>query len=109
VLLISRAFGIEDRKLLRPEDDYEALKEFNQSYEGTTSAVEEMHLEYQRLLDEIPGLAETLERIPGAVFSGKERPKKGTPRRLLLLQPAGSRYGEGRVYRGGWNDPLVLL
>jgi len=76
-LLISRAFGIEGRKLLRPDDDYEALKEFNQAFEGTTSAVEEMHLEYQRLLDEIPGLVETLERLPGAVFSGKQRPKKG--------------------------------
>ena len=64
-------------KLLRPEDDYEALKEFNQAYEGTTSAVEQMHLEYQRLLDEMPGLAERLEGLPGAVFSGRERPKKG--------------------------------
>ncbi|MDQ3379645.1 MAG: phospholipase D-like domain-containing protein [Actinomycetota bacterium] len=76
-LLISKTMGIEGRKLFRPEDDYEALKEFNQAYEGTTSAVEQMHLEYQRLLDEIPGLAETLERLPGAVFSGKQRPKRG--------------------------------
>ena len=76
-LLISKTIGIEGRKLLTPEDDYEALKEFNQAYEGTTSAVEEMHLEYQDLLDEIPGLADALERLPGAIFSGKERPKKG--------------------------------
>lgn len=76
-LLISKVMGIEGRKLLTPEDDFEALKEFNQAYEGTTSAVEGMHLEYQRLLDETPGLAEVLERLPGAVFSGKVRPKKG--------------------------------
>jgi superfamily II DNA or RNA helicase len=77
VLLISKAFGIEGKMLLTPEDDYEALKEFNQAYEGTTSAVEEMHLEYQRLLDEIPGLADVLARLPGAVFSGRERERKG--------------------------------
>ncbi len=76
-LLISKTMGIEGKKLLTPEDDFEALKEFNQAYEGSTSAVEEMHLEYQRLLDETPGLAEVLERLPGALFSGKARPKKG--------------------------------
>ena len=45
-LLISNTLGIEGRKLLTPEDDYEALREFNHAYEGTRSAVEEMHLEY---------------------------------------------------------------
>ena len=77
-LLISKTFGIEGKKLLKPDDDYEALQEFNQAYEGTTSAVEEMHLEYQRLLDEIPGLGEMLERLPGGVFSGKQRPARGS-------------------------------
>lgn len=75
-LLISKTMGIEGRKLLTPEDDYEALREFNQAYEGTTSAVEEMHLEYQQLLADTPDLAEALDRLPGAVFSGRERPKK---------------------------------
>lgn len=76
-LLISKTMGIEGKKLLTPDDDYEALREFNQAYEGTTSAVEEMHLEYQRLLDDIPGLEEMLDRLPGSVFSAKERPKNG--------------------------------
>jgi superfamily II DNA or RNA helicase len=76
-LLISKTMGIEGRQLLTPKDEFEALKEFNQAYEGSTSATEEMHLEYQRLLDETPGLAEVLDRLPGAVFSGKTRPKKG--------------------------------
>jgi superfamily II DNA or RNA helicase len=76
-LLISKTMGIEGKKLLTPEDDFEAVKEFNQAYEGTASVVEEMHLEYQRLLDETPLLAAALERFPSAVFSGKERPKKG--------------------------------
>ena len=46
-LLISKTLGIEGKKLLTPEDDYEALKEFNHAYEGTKTAVEDMHLEYQ--------------------------------------------------------------
>jgi superfamily II DNA or RNA helicase len=75
-LLISKTMGIEGKKLLRPEDDYEALKEFNQAYEGTTSAVEKMHLEYQTLLKEIPTLEDALERLPGSVFSGRKRPAK---------------------------------
>ena len=30
------------------------LKEFNQAYEGTRTAVEDMHLEYQALLEADP-------------------------------------------------------
>lgn len=72
-LLISKTMGIEGRQLLTPDDEYEALKEFNQAYEGTTTAVEQMHLDYQKLLDDIPGLAEKLDALPGAVFSGRKR------------------------------------
>jgi hypothetical protein len=75
-LLISKTMGIEGRKLLTPEDEYEALKEFNQLYEGTTSAVEEMHLEYQGLLQQTPELGEILDRLPGAVFSARQRAPK---------------------------------
>ncbi|MYE76933.1 MAG: hypothetical protein F4232_11105 [Acidimicrobiaceae bacterium] len=46
-LLISSTLGIEGRKLLRPDDDYDPLREFNASYEGARTAVEEMHLEYR--------------------------------------------------------------
>ena len=76
-LLISKTLGIEGKKLLTPEDDYEALKEFNHAYEGTTTAVEEMHLEYQRLLDEIPGLARRSSGSPARSSAARERPKKG--------------------------------
>jgi hypothetical protein len=76
-LLISRTLGIEGKQLLTPEDDYEALKEFNHAYEGTTSTNEAMHLEYQKLLDDTPGLAEVLEQLPGSIFSGRERPHEG--------------------------------
>ncbi|MFH1418767.1 MAG: C-terminal helicase domain-containing protein, partial [Planctomycetota bacterium] len=73
-LRISRTFGIEGRKLLRPEDDFDALKEFNSSYEGTTTPVEQMHLEYQKLLQDHPGLEERLSGLPLRVFSGKKHP-----------------------------------
>ncbi|MFC1529560.1 helicase-related protein [Gemmatimonadota bacterium] len=77
-LMISNTLGIEGKKLLTPEDDYDALKEFNQAYEGTRTAVEEMHLEYQALLETDPELEMRLNRFPGAFFSGRKRPAKGT-------------------------------
>lgn len=73
-LRISKVFGIEGRKLLKPEDDYEALKDFIHAYEGATTPTEEMHLEYQKLLSDHPGLEEQLNALPGRVFSGKEHP-----------------------------------
>jgi SNF2 family DNA or RNA helicase len=76
-LLISKTLGIEGRKLLTPDDDYEALREFNQAYEGTRSAVEDMHLEYQSLLKEDPNLEARLRSFPGGIFSGRERATKG--------------------------------
>lgn len=76
-LLISKTLGIEGKKLLTPEDDYDALKEFNQAYEGTRTAVEHMHLEYQALLQADPELEARLKRLPGATFSGRKRPARG--------------------------------
>jgi SNF2 family DNA or RNA helicase len=77
-LLISKTFGIEGKKLLRPDDDYDALKEFNHAYEGTKTAVEDMHLEYQALLLTDPTLQSRLRVLPGGIFSGRQRPAKGT-------------------------------
>lgn len=73
-LRISKTFGIEGRKLLTPADDYEALKDFTHAYEGSTSLLEAMHLEYQRLFKDHPDLAESLAGLPGRVFSGKAHP-----------------------------------
>jgi hypothetical protein len=78
-LLISKTLGIEGKKLLRPEDDYDALREFNHAYEGTKTAVENMHLEYQALLQAYPALAGRLIALPGSVFSGRTRPPTGSP------------------------------
>ncbi len=76
-LLISKTLGIEGKKLLTPEDDFDALREFNHAYEGTKTAVEDMHLEYQALMQEDPALEARLRRLPGATFSGRKRPAKG--------------------------------
>lgn len=72
-LLISATLGIEGRKLLTPDDDFEALKEFNEAYEGTRSAIEDMHLEFQTWLREEPDLEERLRALPDGAFSGRRR------------------------------------
>ena len=77
VLRISKTFGIEGRKLLTPEDDYNALRNFNATYEGTTTPIEKMHLEFQEMLKADPGLEARLKALPGRVFSGKKHPSKG--------------------------------
>jgi superfamily II DNA or RNA helicase len=77
-LRISKVFGIEGKKLLKPDDDYEALRDFTHNYQGTLTPLEQMHLEFQKLLAEQPGLRERLDGLPGRVFSGKEHVKPGT-------------------------------
>ena len=76
-LLISKTLGIEGKKLLTPEDDYESLREFHHAYDGTRTAIEDMHLEYQALVQADPDLEVRLTRFPGAIFSGREHPAKG--------------------------------
>ena len=76
-LLISKTLGIEGKKLLTPEDDYEALKEFNHSYEGTKTAVEQIHLDYQKLIQDDTELAAQLNAMPSGIFSGRKRLAKG--------------------------------
>jgi hypothetical protein len=77
-LAISRTFGIEGKKLYKPDDDYQALKDFNAEYEGHTTASEDMRLEYERLLKEHPDLEARLRAMPGKIFSGKAHPALGT-------------------------------
>jgi hypothetical protein len=54
------------------------LKNFTHAYEGTTTPLEEMHLEYQQLLQSYPDLIERINALPGRVFSGKAHPVPGT-------------------------------
>lgn len=77
-LRISKVFGIEGRKLLRPEDDFDALKDFMSTYEGAATPTETMLLELERLLAADPDLAGRLTATPGRIFSGKAHPQPGT-------------------------------
>jgi hypothetical protein len=77
-LKISKTLGIEGRKLLREDDDYEDLRNFNEQYEGQQSPDEQLHLEWQDLVRQHPGLEEILNGFPNAIFSGKENIKPGT-------------------------------
>lgn len=70
-LRISKTFGIEGKKLLTPDDDYEALKDFNSQYEGETSGDEEMALAFQALLAENPDYPEIVSSMPKKMYSGK--------------------------------------
>jgi len=76
-LRISKTLGIEGKKLLTPEDDFEALKEFNQAYEGEASSDESIRLELQKILDDYSELAASLDTFPLRVFSGKKHPEEG--------------------------------
>ena len=76
-LLISKTFGIEGRKLLTPEDEFDALREFTHAYEGTRTPIEDIHLEYQLLLQDDPSLGERMTALPGSVFSGRRRATTG--------------------------------
>ncbi|MFP4500383.1 MAG: helicase-related protein [Candidatus Hydrogenedentota bacterium] len=77
VLKISKTFGIEGKRLLTPEDDYDALRDFIKEYEGEETTREKLHLEFQRMLKDHPELAATLDNLPLRVFSGKQHPAKG--------------------------------
>jgi hypothetical protein len=94
-LRISKTFGIEGRKLLTPEDDYEALRNFNEAYEGTTTSVEEMRLAYDKLIKDHPYLLETARLMPLRLFSGKEHIQPDTKAVFFCyLLPAKNAEGE---------------
>jgi superfamily II DNA/RNA helicase len=76
-LRISKVFGIEGKKLLKPEDDYEALRDFTHTYQGALTPLEQIHLEFQKLLADTPALQQRLDQLPGRVFSGKEHATPG--------------------------------
>ena len=94
-LRISKTFGIEGRKLLTPEDDYEALRNFNQAYEGSTTSTEEMYLTYQKLLNDHPDLPEWARLMPLRLFSGKAHTSPGAKGVFFCYRlPAKDAYGD---------------
>ena len=82
-LRISKTFGIENGKLLRPDDNFDVLRDFVRLCEGHESQSENMSLEFQRLLKENPDLEEKLNNFPNRIFSGKEHP--GTDSRAVFF------------------------
>ena len=73
-LRISKTLGIEHGKLLRPDDDFEVLKEFTHDYEGVLNTVETLDLELRELFKTFPDLEGRLNAFPLRVFSGRESP-----------------------------------
>ena len=71
-LRISKVFGIEGKKLLTPDDEFEALRDFVHQYEGQETPRENLHLEYQDLLRQNPDLEAFLNKVPLRLFSGRE-------------------------------------
>jgi superfamily II DNA or RNA helicase len=72
-LLISKTLGIEGKKLLTPDDDFNALKDFNHSYEGTKTIIEDMNLEYQSLISSDLSLEAKLKAFPNSIYSGRKQ------------------------------------
>jgi superfamily II DNA/RNA helicase len=73
-LRISKMFGIEGKKLLRPDDDYADLRDLNQAMEGEESPDEKLRNELRDLLIAHPELEARLDSLPNRIFSGRERP-----------------------------------
>ena len=82
-LIISKALGIEHKKLLRHDDNYDELRplnimfEFEEEYLGQKSLAEEIQSDYQTLLIQNPNLLPLLKSFPLAVFSGRKQIAKG--------------------------------
>lgn len=76
-LRISKVFGIEGKKLLTPADDYQALKEFNEEYEGKPSEEETMRLAYQAFMAAQSDLEAQVAHMPQRVFSARAHPISG--------------------------------
>jgi Helicase conserved C-terminal domain len=77
-LIISKTFGIEGRKLLHPEDDFDPVKEINEQFEGQQTASEKLALQYEKLAKDHPELIAKLPNFPLKTFSGKASPSPDT-------------------------------
>lgn len=108
-LRISKVFGIEGKKLLKEDDDYDALRDFLHTYEGEATPTEKLHLEYQQLLKDNPALEPFLNSVPLRLFSGKEHLSPGAKAVFLCYRlPAEDKAlppeeaWNGQAGRTGW-------
>ncbi|MGD1045759.1 MAG: helicase-related protein [Bacteroidota bacterium] len=71
ILRISKTLGIEGKKLLGREEDLDALRDFNASYNGVMTFEEKMRIIYTGILKKYPELLQKLPKLPKRLFSGK--------------------------------------
>ena len=84
VLRISKTLGIEGKKLLKPQDDYDALRDFNEILDNFgKTPFEDMRRAYNELLANDASLLARLQEQPNRVFSGKAHLTPNT--RAVLL------------------------
>ena len=76
VTRINKTLGLE-APLIRPDDPVEALKLFNERYEGHYSVEEKLRLELDKIAKEHPDVYENLKSLPLRLFSGKRNDSKG--------------------------------
>lgn len=69
---ISKTLGIEGKQVLTPDDDFEALRDFNATYNGIMTFEEKMNLILKEILKKHPGLEDDLPKLPKRLFSGKQ-------------------------------------
>jgi superfamily II DNA or RNA helicase len=80
LIRISKTLGIEGKQVLTPEDDYEALRDFNATYNGIMTFEEKMNLVLKEILKKHPALEKDIPLLPKRLFSGK---------RAASFQPSG--------------------
>jgi superfamily II DNA/RNA helicase len=77
LLRISKTLGIE-APLLTPDDEFEAVRLFNERYEGRQSTEEKLQRELDQLRTEHPELYAELPTFPRRAFSGRQAGDRGT-------------------------------
>jgi superfamily II DNA or RNA helicase len=100
VLRISKTLGIEGKQLLTPEDDFEALKDFNVSYNGIMTFEETMRLNYEKLIQDDPELKNLLPKLPRRLFSGKKGKSEETKGLFAAFRMPGTIKEEGEKLPG---------
>ena len=76
-LKISKTQGIEGKQLLTEKDEYDALRDFNEKYEGSETFEEGLRLKLLEYLRRDPGLEAHIKSLPGRLFSGKDNIREG--------------------------------
>lgn len=84
-LRISKSFGIEGKKLLKPTDDFDALKDFNSAYEGTTTPLEQLQSGVPEAAAGQPRTGSARHRTARTRVQRQESPNSRGSRHLLLL------------------------